>query len=173
MRTLRLSLAGTIILALLGGVGGVVVAQSEDARSAVWLTFTEQDCVVGDHEPATIVDGVEQLRGMPRTCQLTSADARVSGVQNNIINHDCFDSGICIFWGTQEVVGPDGTWSGWFNGTIDPDGNGHGHVVLTGAGGYEGLVNVRHALGPIDAMPTQYGVVYEADTPPIVALPAE
>jgi len=67
MRTLRLSLVGTVMLALLGGLVGTVVAQSEDGRTADWVTFTDQDCSVGDHDPATTVNGVEQLRDLPIT----------------------------------------------------------------------------------------------------------
>jgi hypothetical protein len=39
MRTLRLSLAGTVSLVLLGGLGGAVAAQSDEA--AVVVTGTE------------------------------------------------------------------------------------------------------------------------------------
>ena len=38
MRTLRLSLVGTVILALLGGVGGAVTAQ--DPEAATWTHVT-------------------------------------------------------------------------------------------------------------------------------------
>ena len=174
MRMLRLSLAGTVTLALLGGLGGAVLAQSEGDASAEWLTFIEQDCTVGDHEPATVVGGVEQLRGMPITCDVTFSDPRLSGVQSNVFNQDCFQSsGICVYWGSTETVGPDGTWSGWFSGSMDPDRYGRGYIVLTGAGGYEGLTNVRHAMGPIDEPPIEVGVIYAGDPPPVVAMPTE
>ena len=40
MRTLRLSLAGAVILALLGGLGGVVVAQDEEPAPVTFVTGT-------------------------------------------------------------------------------------------------------------------------------------
>ena len=166
MRTLRLSLAGTVILALLAGLIGAVVAQSEGARSAEWLTFIEQDCTVGDHEPSTVVDGVEQLRGMPITCDITFSDPRLSGVQSSVFNQDIYESGIHVYWGTQEMVGPDGTWSGWFHGTISADAMGNGYIVLTGDGDYAGLTNIRHATGPVNEPPIESGVIYEGDPPP-------
>ena len=47
MRTLRLSLAGTVILALLGGLGGAAVAQedAEDEQTPVVVTGL-QECTI-------------------------------------------------------------------------------------------------------------------------------
>jgi len=173
MRTLRLAMVGTVILTLLGGPGGAVLSQSEGEGSAEWLTFVEQDCTVGDHEPATVVDGVEHLRGMPSTCDIAFSDPRLSGVQSNVFNQDCFPNGICVYWGSQDIAGPDGTWTGWFTGTIDREQNSRGYIVLTGSGAYEGLTNVRHAMGPVNEPPIEDGVIFIGDPPPVVIPPVE
>jgi hypothetical protein len=49
MRTLRLSLVGTVIWALLGGVGGVVAAQ--EAPGGVYVTGTSECAEVPGRRP--------------------------------------------------------------------------------------------------------------------------
>ena len=76
MRTLRLSLAGTAILVLLGGLGGAVVAQSEESDTMafptgtlvanevlhVWVEFDE-DGTCGWHEYSRDVPCIYAVRG--------------------------------------------------------------------------------------------------------------
>ena len=50
MRTLRLSLAGTVILALVGGLGGAVVAQDEEAGAAD-RPMPQRGIAYGDADP--------------------------------------------------------------------------------------------------------------------------
>ena len=69
MRTLRLSLVGSVILVLLGGMGGAAMAQEADAP-ALWVTGpgTQAPCEVGDVE-TVIEDGpVTGHRGLTITC---------------------------------------------------------------------------------------------------------
>ncbi len=106
---------------------------------------------------------------MPITCGITSSDPRLSGIQSSDFNQDCYTSDggeVCVYWGTQGIVGPDGTWEGWFTGTVGEDGNGYRYVVLAGTGGYEGLTNIRHAIGPVP-YGMEAGVVYAGQPPPI------
>jgi len=71
------------------------------------------------------------------------------------------------------VVDPDGMWSGWFNGTVDPDRGATGYVVMVGSGGYEGLTFVCHGLGAFGEPAVSYGLIYEGDPPPTSATLAE
>ena len=68
-----------------------------------------------------------------------------------VYNDDCYPAyAPRVYWGPEELVGPDGMWSGWFNGTVDPDrgATGYGatsYVVMVGSGGYRAhLRRPRH-----------------------------
>ncbi len=62
MRTLRLSLVGTVILALLGGLGGMALAQDEDPWFGEWLEPTEEGVFGGaGHDlPNCVLDKAER-----------------------------------------------------------------------------------------------------------------
>jgi hypothetical protein len=178
MRTLRLSLFGMLTLALLGGLGGVVLAQQDYSRSGVWVTVVEeQDCWNGD--PTEYIEqpsGDYQVRGIPVGCELTFSDTRLSGTMTMDLNEDCFAEGGCVNWGSMDIAGSDGTWSGWYNGSEQPDTTTIFYRVLVGAGGYEGLTLVGHSSGPFGGPYDEVGVIYEGDPPPVLDLdvpPAE
>jgi len=169
MRTLRLSLAGMVILALLGGPGGAAAGQGDYSRSGVWMTITgEQECWNG---PWTAYDVQEsgdfQVRGIPVGCDFTSSDPRLSGTWTWELNEDCFAGGGCVNWGTVEAEGPDGTWSGWATGSERPESETRAYVVLVGAGAYEGLTHIEHWAGPFAGPFERYGVTYEGEPPPM------
>jgi hypothetical protein len=185
MRTLRLSLAGTVVLALLCGLGGAVVAQEEDAWFGDWLEPTEEGtfgyygpdltkCVLDKSERESVagpmdalgISGKEVLN-LLFTCEVVFSDPRLSGTQTTRFNEHCFAKGGCVNWGTMDIVGADGAWSGWFNGIEDPTGQTDLHIVLTGSEAYEGLTNIRHANGGFGSALTQTGVIYNSDPPPV------
>jgi len=130
MRILRLSLAGTVLLALLGGMGGPVIGQEDEPWTADWLTPTEEHVFSStgcqfdksqreaDYGPG----GGEEIRGLRWICEVTFSDPRLSSTQTTIFNEHCFVEGGCVNWGTMEIVGADGTRRGWFTGTEDPEG---------------------------------------------------
>ena len=68
MRTLRLSLVGTVMLALLGGLGGAVMALDEEEMpvTATRVTGTQIDSVWDESEMEETSDehGVGGLRGL-------------------------------------------------------------------------------------------------------------
>jgi hypothetical protein len=186
MRTLRLSLVETVSLGLLVGLGGGAAAQETDVDPTVWLTPTKEDVfsVLGvrldENEPGckraedaatrtSMPDGGYEVLGLPFICEVTYSDPRLSGTQTTLWSERCFSAGGCINWGTQEIVGPDGTWSGWFTGSEDPDGNTNLYIVLTGAGDYAGLTSIRHATGRFWKPLDQVGLIYQGDPPPILA----
>ena len=166
MRTLRPSLAGTVTMVLLGWSGGVM-AQEADAP-AVWVTGpeTQAPCEVGDVE--TVIDDgpITGHRGLSITCTDDLGDPRLSGPSVKLYNDDCYEGAGCVYWGTQELTGPDGSWTGTFTGTTDPEGSGGSYQVLVGTGGYEGLTYVGLAVGQFGQPPRVFGRVYEGDPPP-------
>jgi hypothetical protein len=171
MRTLRMSLAGTVILALLGGLSVAAVARSGGpdvmtGQSAAWVTFTDQSCSVEGVTPEQ--DGViQRTRGVKATCDVTFDDPRASGTATISGNYDCHAEAGCTTWGTQEIVGPDGSWSGPFTGIIDPSFTERAVAVMTGTAGYEGLTFIVHGVAPLGEAPTVVGIIYEGGPPPI------
>ncbi len=177
MRTLRQAVAGTVTLALLGGLAGAVAARSEDAdvivgQSATWVTFTEQECSVDEVVP--LQDGaIQRIRGVVATCEVTFSDPRVSGTATVSSNYDCHAEAGCVVWGTQELVGPDGSWTGSFTGTIDAAFTERGFTLLNGTAGYEGLTFIVQPAAQLGEAPSAVGIIYEGGAPPPVELPAD
>jgi hypothetical protein len=175
MQALRLSLVGMVTLALVAGVSGVVMAQdvSEVASGPTytWVTAIESACSAEGGTSDT-QGGVERHRELLITCADTWSDPRVSGTKTVVYNDDCFGEAPCLYWGTQEIAGPDGTWTGWFNGTLDPERGATGYIVMTGTGAYEGLTFVSHAMGPFNEPGVAYGLIYEGAPPPGAATAA-
>lgn len=169
MGVLRLSLAGTVILVLLGGLSGVVAAQAGSdvvlGPTYAWVTSVSSECTPGSGTN-TSVAGIDRHRDLLITCADTWSDARVSGTKSVVYNDDCFGTAPCLYWGTQEIVGPEGTWIGWFNGTLDPDRGATAYLVMIGTGAYEGLTFVSHAMGPFNEPGVAYGLIYEGAPPP-------
>jgi hypothetical protein len=181
MRTLRLSLAGMVVVALLGGVGGVAMAQDEDPWLGDWLEPTEEGafgfygpdltkCVLdkSEREAEYGPEGGKEIRNLLFTCEVVFSDPRLTGTQTTRLTERCFTMGGCVSWGTMDIVGADGTWSGWFQGIEDPTGKTDLHIVLTGSGAYDGLTNIRHASGGFWSALTQAGVIYNSDPPPVL-----
>jgi hypothetical protein len=172
MRTMRLSLAGTVILALLGGLSVAVVAQDPVVATGpehAWVDFVSEDCA--DLPGAPVLsrgngDGTTWIRGAWGTCEMAFSDPRVSGTMTGDYNDDCFGGyWPCVVWGTEEISGPDGTWSGWYHGISPADGQQTTYHVMTGSGGYGGLTFVwdwtRSPEGPSGS-----GFIYEGTPPP-------
>jgi hypothetical protein len=86
MRTLRLSLVGTVILMLAGGIPALA---QEASPGAVWVTGTAT-CPTVEEGTTTIVDGVVQHRGMVAECSYTSSDPRVGEPTTNTSDWDCY-----------------------------------------------------------------------------------
>jgi hypothetical protein len=175
MRALRSSLAYVVILALLGGLATSVGARSGSpevmaGQSASWVTFIDQSCSVEEVTPE--LDGdIQRMRGVKTTCEVTYDDPRVSGIATALGNYDCHATAGCATWGTQELVGPDGSWRGSFIGTIDLAFTERAASVMTGTEGYEGLTLIINAVGPLDEIPTVVGIIYDGSPPPFLEAP--
>jgi len=188
MRTLRLSLVGTVTLTLLGGLGGVALAQDEEASTPAFVTGNEV-CQVIEEANAFPGASVARFRGQVMECEDDMSDARVSGTYTNVANWDGFpDLGKVIVWGTHALEGPTGGWDCSWAGTDDPTGANDGLVfgVCPGTGEYDGLTYVfQHvwndtpdgiADGDFGDGTSIFGIIYEG-APPVemeaADLPAE
>ena len=174
MRTLRLSLVGTVMLALFGGLGGVAAGQDlEDAP--VWVKLLTRGDLRIEGMAVISQPGVgftQSIRDLPGAWDSTYSDARLDGTQHLIHNEDCSADGICVAWGAVDIEGPEGTttWTGWYHEIDDDDTDGvddaSWHFVLTGTGPNEGLTAILFSLGVWEQFPNEYGVIYRSDPPP-------
>jgi hypothetical protein len=152
-------------------LSGAQVAATGDPDVAsgpehVWVEQVSLDCDIG--EPAvTEEDGFLSVRGLDYRCELVTSDPRVTGSITGTYNDDCWGVVPCIKWGNEELTGPDGTWVGGWQGTIDAAGTHTDYKVMSGTGGYEGLTFVWHGVGP-----RAFGLIYEGVAAP-APMPAE
>jgi hypothetical protein len=165
MRTLRLSLVGTVILVLLGGVGSAVAAQEADRSVYVTGSMLCGDGARIVHED----DGVE-LHLFPGSCTVTMSDPRLSGTHVYDTQQFCLketEDHVCMAWGTSEITGPDGTWVGTFGWVEDPSRTMlPGWGVVEGTGDYDGWTFWWHNPDLLDGSSVFSGIVYEGPPPP-------
>ena len=96
MRTFRLTLVGTVLLALLGMFSSVVLAQDEEAESGdasefpVLVTGTESCGSQTSGETTQAPNGAESHRDLVGRCINTMSDARVSGIYTNTFKLSVF-----------------------------------------------------------------------------------
>jgi hypothetical protein len=166
MRTLRLSLVGTVLLMLLGGLSGAVVAQEADGNTHV------TGRVVCDEAPGRTVqedDGLE-LHLFHGECTATMSDPRLSGPGVYDSQQLCLkeDAGqVCLGWGTFETTGPDGTWVGTFGWVEDPSGTSQPEWGFSeGTGAYEGWTYWFHNPDLMDPSSVESGILYQGPPPP-------
>ena len=166
MRTLRLSLVGTVILVLLGGVGSLVAAQ--EAAGGVYVTGTIQ-C---DEAPGRTVqeDDAVELHLFSGQCVSVMSDPRLSGAAKSETEQFCLKDPrghICMLWGATEIDGPDGTWVGTYGSVADEARTGlPGWGVMEGTGAYEGWTYWFHVPDFMDPSGTAAGILYEGPPPP-------
>jgi hypothetical protein len=176
MRTLRLSLVGTVILMLLGGLGGVALAQDDPmAPAKVTGTWAGE----GGEFEFTPMDGYSLGRAWAPegSTTVSASDPRVSGTATTEWWNACYLVGPddppyypsgCIYWGTQRLDGPDGSWEGSYRGVDDESlGQAFHLLLMEGTGAYEGLSFVAHVQDPFTGEPvTMTGLIYEGPLPP-------
>ncbi len=177
MRTLRLSLAGTVSLVLLLGVGASGLAQDEEPpENSDWLkstifTGTETCKVVGFGERTE--EDITRQRGFTSECLEEMSDLRVSGVNTVAWDSDCYPFIGCVSWGTFELAGPDGVWVGTFTGTSPHGEQDSMMTTATGSGtdAYEGWAYVSHSSSPDPYVKgTVDGFIYLRDPPANLAI---
>ena len=176
MRTLRMSLAGTVILALLGGLGSVALAQ-EDADSAKVTPFTGvRLSVISDtSEEEWSVDGdIGHARFFKALETVEWSDPRLPSEMRSVANFDMYNIGEMRempMAGTTLLVGQDGYWTGAYTGFCDEVGDCYGMNVLTGHGDYEGLFATLRATSEYDPNYESdvlfNGLIFEGEMPPV------
>ena len=176
MRTVRLSLVGTVILSLVGGLGSVVMAQSEPEVATgpehAWVTLVSEDCDFAGQDSSGEGDGFTWYHGGTYTCDLVFSDPRVSGTLTGVYSDNCFGAaGLpCVFWDSEEITGPEGTWTGGVWGTVQAgEPQATSLKVFTGSGAYEGLTFLLHGVGVLGEQDF-YGLIYEGNLPPMPGL---
>jgi hypothetical protein len=166
-----MSLAGMVILALVAGLGGAVVAQEEEEMlvTATRVTGTKVSQVWDDSQAAFTTDehGVEGMRGMPIRETFEWSDERLPALKTGIWHNDAHwlsDSEAVLAWtGANRLDGPEGSWSGTATGFWEPMANsGFGLDIYVGEGPYEGLTAVFQCTGT-----TCDGYILESGLPPM------
>ena len=154
MRALRLALVGTVILALLGGMGGAVVAQEDGANEvSAGPTLVTGRIIDGRQDrPYTRSTDDDRIRyrGAVYVDPIEMDDARLSGKLWQAWSKDGLRDGRPgeLITGTTELTNDGGSWVGKQRGYIDPfTGDYHFQIDLTGTGAYEGYSALLYAKG--------------------------
>ena len=112
MRRLWLSLVGAVILVLLGGLSGAVVAQMDADPEAVYFTATGEMTGTVDGM-LSVGDGLWSWRDGAVTIEVEASDPRASGTLSGFTNADVdLETGHGIEWGTLRIENAGGTWVG-------------------------------------------------------------
>jgi hypothetical protein len=180
MRTLRLSLVGPVILALLGGLGGAVLAQADDDRpvTATYVTGQQTDAREVDGGGYARVGGIGQYHGAVYEDTLEWSDPRLSSsmwIAENLDMHDLGDGSEAWTWvGSIRLKDEEGAWTGREYGMGEFMDDGlvlrPRVMMLSGDGAYEGLTAVfQRSWDPDD--PTYHvtveGYIHEGELPPM------
>lgn len=177
----RMWAAGAAIVMCLALGGVPVVAQeatgtpsaSTTAASVPALVTGKEQCVSGGYSD-TNVNGVTRGQIPEFTCTITMSDPRVTGSAKGSLFDACYPASGCIYWGTYEITGPQGTWAGPWSGVDDPNlGKASFQIILQGTGAYDGWTFLAHWLDPMDGGPaTATGQIYQGPPPPLDPLPS-
>jgi len=183
MRTLRMSLAGTVILALVGGLTVTVVAQDDgEAPSATHVTGTQLSTSSMTAEPVEWEDGdVHYWRGVQTERTVEWSDPRLPSrflKDANANWHALGDGAVGAFAVAVRLVGEDGDWAGTEYALMAPE-SWVGLYVLIGSGAYEGLWTMLEGSLVVDAdgdpvvdadnqlMSIYDGYIFESERPPM------
>ena len=171
MRTFRLSLTGTVILALLGGLGSAVVAQMDADPEAVYFTATGEVTGVVDGM-LSVGDGLWSWRDGAVTIEVEASDPRASGTLSSVdnVDHD-LETGHGIGWGTLRVENAGGTWVGPYTGMdyrLPEGGFTAASGLLVGDGDYAGYT-MSLSLDVLQNSPVGkfHGVIFKGQPPAI------
>ena len=183
MRSLRLSLGGTVILTLLAGLSGAVMAQDEEPLdpmgASVW-TATSTEVVPPDYDFAPVVtsgsgyeEAVDAIEGL-----VEASDPRISGRwrlsmdTRRYVGREFDGQKVWVWTSTSRIDNDDGAWVGTATGFVGGS-EGREFDVLHGEGAYEGLTAVFRWSSEES---TLEGVIIPGDLPPLpdpVEPPAE
>jgi|GEM_PF-2601417 len=182
MRTLRLCLAGMVIITLLGGLSVTVVAEDDGTSpSATHVTGTQLS-TSRVSEPEEWEDGdVHYWRGVQTERTVEWSDPRLPSrflYDSNANWHALGDGSVGAFAVAVRLVGEDGDWAGTEYALMAPESS-VGLYVLTGSGAYEGLWAMLEGSLVVDAdgnpvidadnqVTSIYdGYIFESEMPPM------
>jgi hypothetical protein len=154
MRTLRVALAGTVMLVLLGGTGGTaVVAQSDenvpaDPMRPSHFTMTDTDTLSFEPEEWLDGEGYQEVVGRESVFVVEASDPRISGFWTQVVNNRAFpideaaDVWAAVGSAAVRIANMEGSWVGTTDG-YDDGAVGHGEWNrFVGEGGYDGLTAI-------------------------------
>ena len=181
MRTLRLFLAGTVIVVLLAGPGAVIGADDEGAGEGAFHA-TGASALDELIDPGTVTytpAGVRQQRGVEASQTEQWSDPRLAGTSLLVHNEDEYPELMGPKWGTTRTENDGGAWVGSYLGMELPRAEGPTIPVylttMVGEGGYEGLSALCYTVYP--GGPGWDGesecIVFEGPVPQIGGLPPE
>jgi hypothetical protein len=181
MRTLRAVLVGMVIIALLGGLSGAVLAQDEE-QTATHVTGRVISGEWGGATSETAEGSIQHMLDMQAVRQVEWSVPRLPPTMTGRMNLDAHwrETDAILPWAsTHRLDGPDGAWTVTERGFMEADGA-FALLVLTGEGAYEGLsamlVEVVSEEITGDSPTIWEGYIFEGGLPPLpdpVEPPAE
>ena len=178
MRTLRLSMAGTVILALLGGLVAVTLVETESAAQgsaeSAPLNFTMPYASPTDSGPVEFLEGRIRYPDNAYRNPFAANDPRLSGELWSIHSWDTYgDSQGSVIVGRAGIDHEMGAWQGTFHGYATPnDERLYYQLDLTGGGEYEGLSAMLFIIDNGTGFDVE-GMVFSGELPPLPEPPAD
>jgi hypothetical protein len=150
MRTLRLSVFGTVILVVLGGLAGTVLARTDGSTRVTGSMLSSGSTASPEFsEDGTVgEDWVGHGRGMDWLALVEWSDPRLPREVQSVVNFEAYgseadgDVGVVVANNTWLLEGPDGSWIGAWFGWCDEQDHCRATATLIGHGAYEGLYAV-------------------------------
>lgn len=149
MRSTRLSLVGTVIFSLLGGLGApAVVAQSDEGTveglsPPTHVTGTRAFTEYSDGSTSATESDSEEGYDWRADYVMEMSDPRVTGtltmVGEYVEMQEAGPGDTDVGQGSVRLVTDNGTWSGTWSRAAHPPCGVHTYVWLVGEGAYEGL----------------------------------
>ncbi len=177
MRRLRLSLVGTVIVVLLGGLGGAVLAQDDGASGSGYTLIsgtTTAEQWHADAEQSWEEDGVLYSRGMVGEWTVWWSDPRLPSKMWHRLDYEGYgtdesDGGVTPYATSVLLMDDQGSWVGTGRGVGYDEG--FVQTVLVGEGAYDGLYAIidRHDTVLSNGHPMRQfvGFIFEGELTPM------
>jgi hypothetical protein len=167
----RLSLIGTVILVLLGGLSGVVSAQSEEADPMAPATASIEITSSQEISPGTMRTddaGIVHIEDVHHEHVWEATDPRLSGTVTYRGNWQAYpEVPMQVESATYEVVNEGGRWFGPATAQAGPSLGNNDTILLRGEGGYEGLMAYILIDGTTTYPPRIYAAIFPGEMPPV------